>query len=249
MQDFVKRVLIVVLLAGGAVVIALLASEVATTLLLVFGGILLAVFLNGLAHQLIERSGMRYGVALAIVVVVLLGILGGVGYVLGPNIAEQMGRLTERIPQALQQLEERISSYEWGQFVLARTPDPSQVARTGGDGLLNRAGGTLSKVLSALVNVAILIIVGLYLAVNPELYRRGALYLVPRRHRDHAKDVLDAIGHALRYWLIGRFASMAVVGVWPYGITDSTPSTARSRARACSRSRPTCRARARCRRA
>lgn len=213
LRTFAKRVGLVVLIGGGAVVLALLASRVATTLLVVFGAILLAVFLNGLARLLGRHAGIdRYGLSLGIVVLVLLLLVAGLGMVLGPRIADQFGQLSQQIPQAVQQLEERLSSYEWGRFVLAQTPDPSQMARRGTDGMFGTAAGSLSRLLDVLANVAIAFVVGLYLAVSPETYQAGVLHLVPKRHRSRAGDVLHAIGHALKFWLLGRFASMAVVG-------------------------------------
>lgn len=214
LSAFAKRVGIVVLVAGGAVGLALLASRVATTLLVVFGAILLAVFLNGLARLIVYNTGIkRYGLALSLATLVVVLLAVGIGLLLGPRIADQMGELSQRIPQAVQQLEERLSSFEWGRFVLSQTPDPSQMARRGTQGMFGSAAGSLSMLLNVLANVAIALVVGLYLAATPGLYVAGLMHLVPKRHRDRAGDVLEGIGHALRYWLLGRFASMAVVGL------------------------------------
>ena len=58
-----------------------------------------------------------------------------------------------------------------------------------------------------------ILVVGLYLAVDPSLYTGGALHLVPKRRRSRAGEVLAAMGHAVQRWLMGRITSMAVVGM------------------------------------
>lgn len=55
--------------------------------------------------------------------------------------------------------------------------------------------------------------IGIYVAVNPDWYQRGLLHLVPPVQRRRAQQILDAIGHTLRWWLFGRVVGMTIVGV------------------------------------
>jgi len=57
------------------------------------------------------------------------------------------------------------------------------------------------------------VIIGLYLAVRPLTYTEGVARLVPSEQRQRAGQVLAAMGHALRWWMVGRGASMLVVGI------------------------------------
>ncbi|MGH6611543.1 MAG: AI-2E family transporter, partial [Burkholderiaceae bacterium] len=70
-----------------------------------------------------------------------------------------------------------------------------------------------SGVLGGIVNVLIIIFVGLYLAAEPRLYTNGLVRLVPIRHRPRAQEFLSALGHTLRWWLVGRLSLMLLNGV------------------------------------
>ena len=54
---------------------------------------------------------------------------------------------------------------------------------------------------------------GLFLAFEPRTYRRGLLAVVPARGRRKASEVVDTLGHRLRWWLLGRCFTMAVIAV------------------------------------
>ncbi len=55
--------------------------------------------------------------------------------------------------------------------------------------------------------------VGIYLAVNPTLYKNGVLKLVPIRKRARINEVLAASGQTLRSWLLGEAVLMLTIGV------------------------------------
>jgi predicted PurR-regulated permease PerM len=68
------------------------------------------------------------------------------------------------------------------------------------------------------------VIGGLYIAAAPALYRDGLLQLVPEGRKALAEDTIATAGNALRLWLVGQLAAMALVGVltglglWMLGI-------------------------------
>ena len=53
----------------------------------------------------------------------------------------------------------------------------------------------------------------MFAAYEPDLYRTGLVKLVPIDRRKRAEEVLDELNSALSLWLLGRFLSMAIVGV------------------------------------
>lgn len=71
------------------------------------------------------------------------------------------------------------------------------------------AGGAVTVIISVLF----LVFAALYMAAEPDLYRRGVLWLVPPRGREQAQRVLDRVDYTLRHWLMGQLAAMAIVGV------------------------------------
>jgi predicted PurR-regulated permease PerM len=67
--------------------------------------------------------------------------------------------------------------------------------------------------IGAVASIIILIVLTLFLAANPALYRGGLVRIVPPAHRAKIEDTLSALAHALRWWFLGQLASMALLGV------------------------------------
>ncbi|QDU80043.1 hypothetical protein Pla110_17650 [Polystyrenella longa] len=66
--------------------------------------------------------------------------------------------------------------------------------------------------LAAILNFAIVIVVGLFLAVDPELYRDGIVKLIKPDLRERARDILNQSGSQLWAWLMGRLLTMLITG-------------------------------------
>ena len=62
-------------------------------------------------------------------------------------------------------------------------------------------------------NMGLIFFVGLFLAVNPALYRDGFTKLFPIQHRERITDVMDQMAASMFAWLNGRFISMLITGV------------------------------------
>jgi predicted PurR-regulated permease PerM len=58
-----------------------------------------------------------------------------------------------------------------------------------------------------------MLFLGIYGAAEPQVYKRGFLHLIPLSSRDRVNSVLAEVGETLRWWLIGKFISMMVIGV------------------------------------
>jgi predicted PurR-regulated permease PerM len=69
-----------------------------------------------------------------------------------------------------------------------------------------------SFILNLLGNVLLVLIAAAFLAANPDLYRRGALKLVPPEQRQIVGDTMMDSGAALKQWLLGQLIAMAIVG-------------------------------------
>lgn len=109
------------------------------------------------------------------------------------------------------QWQHRLEQSETGKQIVALS-SVKELARGRFD-WLGRATGIFSTTLNAVTSFVVIVFVGLYVAANPGLYRRGLIKLVPPRGRKRAGEVLDALDAALRGWLIRQAFSMAVVGV------------------------------------
>lgn len=88
------------------------------------------------------------------------------------------------------------------------------------DRLLAQLGGAkrffmplISHTLAVAAGIVLVIFLSIYLAIDPSVYRRGVLRLVPHRRRAHADRTLTAIATTLRRWLVTQLIAMVVIGV------------------------------------
>ena len=209
--DLFRRALVVCGAATLVVVGLLLVWYAVDVLLLVFASLLVAIFFRGSAEALAARTRLSVGWALAVVV---LGVLAlGVAAILTvvPSLAEQTDRLVETAPASLGRLEDRIREYGWGRAALDRMPDVDGMVPDSTD-VLSRATGVVSTTLGAVANVLIVVVLGLYLALEPHAYVSGFVRLFPDRLRTRVQEVLAELNRSLWWWLMGQLVSMAVVG-------------------------------------
>jgi predicted PurR-regulated permease PerM len=191
-------------------------------LLLLFAGVLLGVFLRSLAAWLAPWTGNRTGVALAIVVVTLFVLAVGTSWFLAPQVAVQIDEMRREIPRALDGLRNTLERFEWGRELLSEQPAAADVASS--PGVWRGIAGAFSTTVTATANLVIVFFVGLYLAVQPGVYRDGLVSLFPVAQRSRVAASLDDAAEALRGWLFGQVLAMFVVGVatllglWALGI-------------------------------
>jgi predicted PurR-regulated permease PerM len=79
--------------------------------------------------------------------------------------------------------------------------------------VLSRVGGYFSTTVGALTNIALMILLAIYLASEPKTYIRGFAKLFPQDNRKRVREVLYQIGETLSWWLIGKGASMLFIGL------------------------------------
>ena len=218
-DPYVHRVMIAVGTAAAAVLFVLAVWASLNVLFLVFGGILLAVLLRGLGDMLSEHTGIPGRSSLWIVLALLAAILGIGGWYLSAEVGKQFDELGRSFTSIWDDLRNRLAGYGWGQQVLSILGDPQTSAEK---------AGALTKFATAIVGgvsgLIVSVVIGLYVAVDPTLYRRGFLRLVPVGRRTRMAEILDEMHDTLRAWLVGTLFLMIVVGtmtsvgLWALGI-------------------------------
>lgn len=200
------RTLLAVALAG------LFLWQFGPFLMVIFVGILLAVALHAPSALLARHTPLSYGWSLAIVVVALVVLGVGVGWGAAPSIASQADEMRARIPELLELGRGRLEQYQWGRDLLE--------SGTGGAGdiatssrLWTGVAGAFSTVFGAVANLVLILFVGLYLAVEPGLYKRGVIFIAPDRARPRLNELLEESASVLRYWLFGTLLSMLTIGI------------------------------------
>ena len=201
---FIERIVIALIVVG----IALLLWNLRGLFMLVFGAVLVSVILNIVAAPIRSRLGWPDWAALLAAVLIVIGVIGGAFWIFGAQVARQAEALRAMIPAAWTAIEARLNA--WGLEEAVR--QWTQSIRAGGGVVANLRNFAVT-VGNGIADTLLVVVGGIYLAAQPELYRVGLLKLVPQRGRALAADALDASARGLRLWLLGRIVSMTVVAL------------------------------------
>ena len=204
--EFALRVLLFLLLVG----LALLAVWLADLVLLLFASILLAVILSSASSALSARIGLGRGWCLAAVVLLLLGVVGGVGFLFGRRLVGQADDLAAAIPGGVAHLRALLANYGWGQRVIDEAQHMNYASA--GSNVLGRMVHVVTSALDVVTDAVLIFFAGLYLAGQPDLYLRGVLSLTPPAYRSRMTVILGEVYDGLRHWVLGQLVTMAVVG-------------------------------------
>lgn len=87
--------------------------------------------------------------------------------------------------------------------------------------------GVFSTTIGAIFAFVLMVVIGIYIAADRGLYIHGILAFFPRRMHPGALELMNRIGHALRWWMLGQSLSMLVlsstvtIGLWGIGIPNA----------------------------
>ncbi len=199
--QFIRRVFIVVGILALVAAIYLLSD----LLLLAFGAVLVAVVLRAIALPINRGTtlGQRYSLLAA--GLAILALLAAIAIVFGGEISRQLVALFNNLPAAAETFSKQVP--------LLSVPVSELVK---GSSIGNLLAGALSwgkAVAGSIATLVLTVIAGIYIAINPGVYRRGLIMLFPKRVQPQIADTIDDAGAALRLWLGAQLLAMVMVGV------------------------------------
>ncbi|HEY3285504.1 MAG TPA: AI-2E family transporter [Gemmatimonadaceae bacterium] len=206
-------------LAGvaAAALLVWLAGRVADLLLLLFIAILMAVYLGATTDFLMARTRLPRGAAFALAIAgTIIAVLGIGSLLVGPVVA-QTRDLFSVLPRYIPAWEAQLEA------LIGRIPGGSDLVRPGEHKLVQLAieeingfvGDVVPRVFSVLhgfINLVGVLVMALYLALRPDIYRDLFITLIPPRHREAARDVITGVTTALRAWTFAQLLAMFVLG-------------------------------------
>jgi predicted PurR-regulated permease PerM len=195
------------LITAVVVALAYVAWRISGILLLLFAAILVATLLTGLSEALATRTSISLHWALAIVVAGLAVLLGGFFTFFGTQLAAQVVEVWSRVPEALDAAGKRFDITD----ASGRLTDA--FSSTSGGQLASRAASMGYTLVGVLADLVLMIVTAIYLAADPNLYRRGLVKLFPPSQHERVTDALSATAAALRLWFLGQLVSMVLVGI------------------------------------
>ena len=212
--SFAKKVLINISIVLLVVLLLVFLMYVFDVVLLLFGAILAAIFLHGLAN--ISRRYLRLSEGISVLLVsFLLVILLALGvWLLAPSVAEQMRNLRAELPESARKAGAYLAQFSWGKVLLDQMPGTDKLIETvNTSSFLSSVGGYFSSTLGAIGNIALMLLLAVYLASEPKTYIKGFTKLFPQHRRKRVREILYQIGETLSWFLIGKGASMLFIGL------------------------------------
>jgi predicted PurR-regulated permease PerM len=195
-----------------------LAGSVADLLLLLFLGILIAIYLSAVTDVVVRRTQMPRGAAFVIALVGSIAALVGVALLLIPPVIEQTRSLITVMPQIVTEWEIRLER------LLASVPGMEDVLVPGEHQIFGVAlreveqmmGGLVPRLLDGLhmaINLVAVLVMAIYFALRPDLYRDLALSVTPPKYREVAQEVIKAVSDTLRAWTIAQLLAMTTLAL------------------------------------
>jgi len=184
--------------------LAVLLSE---SLLIIFGGMVFAALIDGGARLLGRALKVGRGWRVAIVLLLAVAFIVWVALFVGSQIADQAAQLPATIQTQTMRALAWLKEHDYA------------VNTSSIESLIEKALGGISEVtqavggvIGAFTTVFLIIVLGIYLVVEPRLYQRGFAWMLPTDQRDYFERTAQLMGHALRRLLAGRLAGMSIEG-------------------------------------
>ncbi|TYK66680.1 AI-2E family transporter [Colwellia echini] len=177
-----------------------------------FGGVLIAVLFCGSAEWLSNKTNLSRKIWLPVTIIVPLLLFGLFLLYTAPKLAEQASELKDRLPQAISYIQEQISGLQWPDKIVDNVKELSSYDPEVST-IVNVMTSFFSSTMNGLGSIVFALFLALFLSVNPKLYIKGAVSLVPPLHRERVKEAFEACGSALSGWLVAKIASMLMVGI------------------------------------
>jgi len=206
-----RRTMIVLGIGAGVIILLVFLWRSLGILSLLFTSILLAILLRSMSNVVRDRLKISDGWALTIIFLLLIALAVLFVVWLSPLLMEQFNQLEAVIPKSLHMLEREVAKYEWGEQIYLQLTSIEGLLTD--KVVLDQLAGIFSTTLGGIGSFIFVIIVAIYLAVDPQTYIKGILSLIPLNRRARYQQVLTACKTTLQWWLFGRALSMLAVGV------------------------------------
>ena len=199
-----KKAFIWLGIAAALALVVLLAQP----LIVIFGGLVFAALIDGGARLLgrVVPIGRAWRVTIILLVTALF-VVWVFGFA-GSQIADQAAALPVTIKA--QSLRVLAWAQQHGLHI-----DPKIVSNLENQALggVSQLTGVVGGLIGGATTLFLILVLGIYFAVDPAPYQRGVAWMLPRESRGHFEETLSHMGYSLRRLLLGRLIGMTIEGV------------------------------------
>ena len=206
-----------------------LVGSTATVFLLLFLAIIISLYLGAVRDVLVKRAMLPDRLAFFFAIVGTLVAIAGLFALLVPPVVEQTRELVTVLPETITKWEAGIDKF-MSRFPAMREmwkPGEHKVLLAVYDQVSSTAGEVFPRVFSmvhVVIEVFAVLVMSIYLALQPGVYREWLIALFPPVHRDLVRDVLRDLADALRSYIVAQLLAMIILavftaaGLWILGV-------------------------------
>lgn len=200
----IKRAAVWLGMASAIALVVLLVQP----LLIIFAGIVFASLLDGGVRLLGRVLPIGRGWRLLIVCLLTVAFLVGTFVLTGVQVTEQVNQLRSTLEgQAV-----RLTGWLTQQGLMPGASDISGIARQAMSSV-GRLTSWVGTAVGALTTMFMIVIIGLFIAMDPRVYERGLQWMIPEESRGEFAVTTARMSHTLRRLLFGRIIGMVAEGV------------------------------------
>tara|TARA_B000000460_G_scaffold243697_1_gene212903 strand:+ start:102 stop:1259 length:1158 start_codon:yes stop_codon:yes gene_type:complete len=195
----------------GVIGMAALAVYISQSLLVIFAALVFATMIDGGARLIGRYLPIPRNLRIAMVLLLAIAFLVWLGYFAGSQIADQAATLPAIVEK---QLNDVIGMAQKSGFQISLSDAQSMANQVvSGVGTVTRAIGGIAGVVGT---VAVILIIGIYVALEPNLYERGVEWMAPRSGRSELRKTLAEMALTLRRLMAGRIVGMVFEGFFTW---------------------------------
>jgi len=191
-------------LAIAVALVVLLAQP----LMLIMGALVLATMMDGGTRLLGRILPISRGWRLTIVLLGAVAFMAYTFYLTGSSLAAQAQAMRAIVEAQVM----RIGGW-MQQLGITTTPDDLKGLASQAMSSMGRVTAAVGTAVGAITSGVMMLVLAIFIAVEPKLYERGVAWMLPIDKRAHFYTVADKMGWTLRRLMFGRLIGMAVEGV------------------------------------
>lgn len=188
-----------------------LAVYISQSLLVIFGAMVLASMVDGGSRLLGRVLPIGRGWRIAIVLLLTAAFLIWLSLFAGTQISREAAEFPTIIGEQIGRLFSWLRTQGFQISIDSVQGMVSQAAS--GFGTVTRALGGL---LGGLATLVLIVIIGIYVAIEPQLYERGLAWMLPKHRRADFYRTASKMGSTMRRLMFGRIVGMVVEGIFTY---------------------------------
>lgn len=206
--SFLQKTWIAGLVFALIIILILFFSNSINVFILILVGALIACYFRGLGTFIHRKTKWSSRLSLSISVIGTILVMAGTLYLMGATIASQTAELEQNFPKLIDKAKDFFENTDVGKEIMKREDSIKSSTQ-----LESFFAGFFKTTFGGIGDIYVILLIGIYFTVAPEVYKKGVLQLIPPKSRDKANAVVERVASDLTKWLFGKFVAMFIIFV------------------------------------